>query len=595
MKKGIRIFLLSAICLLLGSFNALAFQAADPPDPTPFVTYGPDDFPEPEDQGNNEEGMDGIEPAMDEKTIRTLNGYFNVRPVHTGDFNGDGYGDLAVFRNESNCWSVNVYLGNGYGGFGGVQRWATQQGGYWEGQKWHTGDFNNDGKTDFAKFWDDNGRWTADVHLSTGSAFIMQRWATQQGVMGQKWFIGDFNGDGKTDFARYYSGKKPLFPYSYYAYIYVHLSTGNSFQMQQWLGWGGYKPWPGIFQTLVTGDFDGNGRTDIAGFTQINGNWTADVYVSTGGSFTTQRWATQQGGYWEGQKWYTGDFNGDGKTDFAKFWDEGGNWTADVHLSTGSAFIIQRWATQQGVMGQEWFTGDFNGDGKFDFAKFRNQNGKNTAEVHIAVYNSNNGTGYFQKQEWAAQLGNWLNDAAWFSMRLNSDAKRDLIQINESFLNAWVAGSNSFYLYGNDPRYMDFSIKEFAIFETNGPQVFKRFVNGEWFWELCTNRFYDLKALIGNSGDKKSPTLWMKWLEDGALMDYGHIPGYGWYQTGGLSPDDSYWTATFFHHGIGGNHTVETIVNALDPFNGLRIPESDYDNNNWMEHNVYPWPRLECF
>ncbi|MBI3162982.1 MAG: hypothetical protein HYZ23_10745, partial [Chloroflexi bacterium] len=65
-------------------------------------------------------------------------------------------------------------------------------------------DFNGDGKTDAAKAFNDGGIASIDVHLSTGSSFQMVRWATKQGGYSdnQKWFTGDFNGDGKTDVAK---------------------------------------------------------------------------------------------------------------------------------------------------------------------------------------------------------------------------------------------------------------------------------------------------------------------------------------------------------------------------------------------------------
>jgi hypothetical protein len=211
--------------------------------------------------------------------------------------------------NDNNAMTTDVHLSTGTSF--DMQRWATQQGGYWDSQKWFTGDFNGDGKTDFANLFNDANQVSIDVHLSTGTAFTSQRWATQQGGYwdSQKWFTGDFNGDGKTDFANLFS--------------------------------------------------DANQAS-------------VDVHLSTGTAFTLQSWATQQGGYWDSQKWLTGDFNGDGKTDFANLFSDANQASIDVHLSTGTAFTLQSWATQQGGYwdSQKWFTGDFNGDGKTDLTKF---------------------------------------------------------------------------------------------------------------------------------------------------------------------------------------------------------------------------------
>ena len=80
-------------------------------------------------------------------------------------------------------------------------------------------------------------------------------------------------------------------------------------------------------------------------------------------------------------QWFTGDFNGDGE---ARRREGRGTSTmsiyADVHVSTAQASRDQRWANAQGdwistntaAGNSQWFTGDFNGDGKTDLAKVWN-------------------------------------------------------------------------------------------------------------------------------------------------------------------------------------------------------------------------------
>ena len=103
----------------------------------------------------------------------------------------------------------------------------------------------------------------------------------------------------------------------------------------------------------------------------VPGWFTTDVHLSTGSGFTIARWAQQQGGYWDSQKWFTGDFDGDGKTDFANLYNDNGFASIDVHRSTGTSFELQHWAGQQGGYwdSQKWFTGDFNGDKKVELTK----------------------------------------------------------------------------------------------------------------------------------------------------------------------------------------------------------------------------------
>ncbi|HUI71890.1 MAG TPA: SpvB/TcaC N-terminal domain-containing protein, partial [Spirochaetia bacterium] len=54
------------------------------------------------------------------------------------------------------------------------------------------------------------------------------------------------------------------------------------------------------------------------------------------GLFLSQRWATQQGGYWDGQRWMIADVNGDGLPDLINVFNDNGSTSVDVHLSTGT-------------------------------------------------------------------------------------------------------------------------------------------------------------------------------------------------------------------------------------------------------------------
>jgi Ca2+-binding RTX toxin-like protein len=213
-----------------------------------------------------------------------------------------------------------------------MERWATRQGGFWDAQQWLAGDFNGDGKDDMAKSFIDGGLASIDVHLSNGAAFTMERWATRQGGFwdAQQWLVGDFNGDGKDDMAK---------------------------------------------------SFNEGGLASI------------DVHLSNGAGFTMERWATRQGGFWDAQQWLVGDFNGDGKDDMAKSFNEGGLASIDVHLSNGAGFTMERWATRQGGFwdAQQWLAGDFTGDGKDDMAKSFNEGGLASIDVHLSK--SINGTG----------------------------------------------------------------------------------------------------------------------------------------------------------------------------------------------------------
>src|SRR5215831_6122454 len=92
------------------------------------------------------------------------------------------------------------------------------------------------------------------------------------------------------------------------------------------------------FHDVLTGDFNGDGKQDIAGRTD-NGEWW--VSLSTGSNFSNYLWTTwNEAAGW--QHVMAADFNGDGKTDIAGM-TSAGQWY--VALSTGSSFTNSLWTT----------------------------------------------------------------------------------------------------------------------------------------------------------------------------------------------------------------------------------------------------------
>ena len=288
-------------------------------------------------------------------------GYTNVHgtlfatgtnPVNivAGDFNGDGAMDLAVTNALSK--SVTVLLGNGAGAFTEVTGSPFVIGTTPRGIV--MGDFNGDGKLDLAI--SNSGDATVTVLLGDGAGGFTASPGSPYAVGTLPFGIatGDFNGDGKLDLAvvnRTSQNVTVLLGDGSGRFSQV---TGSPFAV-------GTSPFG-----IAVGDFDGNGTLDLA----VSNSGSASVTLLLGsgmGSFTP----ASNSPFAVGNSPYglvAGDFDGDGKLDLAVANDADksvtvlrGTGTGSFTVATGSPL-----ATGAGPLGIT--TGDFNGDGILDLA-----------------------------------------------------------------------------------------------------------------------------------------------------------------------------------------------------------------------------------
>jgi autotransporter-associated beta strand protein len=226
---------------------------------------------------------------------------------------------------------------------------------------------------------------------------------------------GDFNGDGKQDIA----GRDAA------GHWWVALSTGSGFLNELWTIWSTGVTWLDVQR----GDFNGDGKADIAGRAS-NGQWW--VALSTGSGFDNHLWDTWNSGVtWVDVK--VGDFNGDGKSDIVGRYLQGGTWW--VGLSNGSGFSTTQWATWS--TGATWVdvnVGDFNGDGKADIAGRALQNG----QWYVGL---SDGSTRFTTTLWDT----WSTAATWVDVKVgdfNGDGKSDLTGRYLEGGSWWTAISN---------------------------------------------------------------------------------------------------------------------------------------------------------
>ena len=213
---------------------------------------------------------------------------------------------------------------------------------------WYVGDFDGDTRSDILRYVE--GVSGGDVFLSSGSAFVANGSWTSADHGADGWYIGDFNGDGHSDLMRYVPGVSGAD---------VFLSNGSAFVSSgSWMrGGNGEDGW-------YIGDFNGDGRDDVMRY-MAKGTAT-QVFLSNGTKFLSAgTWTTDSNG---SDGWYVGDYNGDGRDDIMRYVP--GVSGGEVYLSSGTAFVAAGSWTGAGNGGKGWYIGDFNGDTYSDIMRY---------------------------------------------------------------------------------------------------------------------------------------------------------------------------------------------------------------------------------
>lgn len=387
-----------------------------------------------------------------------------------GDFDGDGFDDVAKVWNHGGLTSIDVYRSNG-GAFLPFEGWTAQDGGFTDDQQYVAGDYDGDGLDDIARIFVDAGLVSLDVHRSNGTSFAATRWATRAAHWGSapRFFGGDFDGDGFGDIALTELGDGGLRgevllgvagQFLHHELLdttaWIHRVVCGDFdgdgkseiagidgrygvtsvdlydEALPWEADGRAVRWAGEqggfwgSQLYFDGDFDGDGRPDVARVFDDAGATTFDVHRNTGSGFVWARWATRLGGHWAGMQFVAGDFDGDGIDDILRIFDDGGLTTVDIHLGSPTGFTYQRWLTRQGGhwAGMKFVAGDFDGDGLDDLAKVWNHGGL----ASIDVYRSS-GSAFHTFTAWASQSGGFWDEQQYVVGDYDGDGRDDIARI----------------------------------------------------------------------------------------------------------------------------------------------------------------------
>jgi hypothetical protein len=216
--------------------------------------------------------------------------------------------------------------------------------------------------------------------------------------------------------------------------LLIALATASSAPAQSWTfeSWGTVQPASGWL--LDTGDFDGDGRSDLVAYHPSDGSVAVGRTLASG-AFSFSSWGTVSPT--SGWQIAAGQFTGDSRSDIVLYHPSDG--TLTVGSNQGSSFSFASWGNANPDSGWVLHAGDFSGDGWTDVALYRPTGSvfPPIAAGRVLVGLNQNGT--FALSGWTtlSPASGWTLDAG----RFDADARSDLLAYHPSDGSLWVLRS----------------------------------------------------------------------------------------------------------------------------------------------------------
>ncbi|MDP2990637.1 MAG: hypothetical protein Q8O57_08750, partial [Kiritimatiellota bacterium] len=243
-----------------------------------------------------------------------------------GDYDGDGRSDVGIYDFSAGVWSFITMAGQ-----------SDALPFEFQGAQPMVGDYTGDGCSEFAFY--DRGLWS--IYTYGGRSATLQ--------LGDASMLpapADYTGDGRMDLAVFDTTSGTWYIYDVWSGLLASIPFGTS----------GMIP--------VPGDYNGDGAADLGLYEPATGNWLLGCFHKYYRTWTTY------GGNLGGPTWIPvpGDYDGDGRNDACLFESSTGRWM----LYTLAGQFLQGTFGWQGCVP---VPGDYDGDGRTDLGLYDTNTG----------------------------------------------------------------------------------------------------------------------------------------------------------------------------------------------------------------------------